>query len=153
MHIREKSLIHTVLGHGYLFLFFSGLMGLAFDLFHPIRIYGAFVPYIGFLFLLLGTLLVFWAQFSSNKHRNPKSEAARSYHFHHGPYVYMKSPTHVGIGLLLVGFGFFVSSLSVVVSVIFASLLLRISFLRKHDVLLSKQFGEIYDEYRKKIKF
>lgn len=153
MHIRQKSLIHTVLGHGYLFLFGASLVGLLFDLIHPVRMRGTFLPYLGFAFLTLGTVLVFWAQYSSNKHRNPRSEETRTYHFHDGPYVYMKSPTHVGIGLLLVGFGFFVSSVSVVVSVIFASLLLRVSFLRKHELLLSKQFGEVYDEYRKRIKF
>lgn len=154
MHIQEKSLIQVVSGHGYLFLFGVGLFGLLIDLLHSYRIPGVGFQYFGILLILLGTLLTLWAQYSSNKHRNSwLMENIKAAHFYHGPYMHMKSPTHVGIAVMLLGFGFCLASLSVVLAVVFASLFLKVSFLRKHEAILLKQFGTAYDEYRKRVKF
>jgi protein-S-isoprenylcysteine O-methyltransferase Ste14 len=85
---------------------------------------------VGFLFLLFGTFLIFWAQKTS---LNLKKEDIKKETFLHGPYCYTRSPTHYGLFLLILGFGIVSNSFFVIVFSIISFFITKIVFLKKEE--------------------
>lgn len=143
--------VHSVLAHSYLSYFVAFLVGLFLHFFYPIQIYNnVLVGYIGFVFLSLATLLIFWAQTTS---RDLKIENLSKESFLHGPYCYTRMPTHLGLFLLLLGFGLVMNSLFVVLATLVYFIVGKFSFIKKQESLLLKKYGEHYLEYKKLVKF
>ncbi len=62
----HKNKVHGVLAHSYLFYFVSFLVGLFLDFIFPFKIFkNPAVFSVGCVFLVLGTLLILWAQRAS----------------------------------------------------------------------------------------
>ncbi len=151
----KKGIIHQVLAHSYLVFLMSVIVAIIIDAFVPVRIFPDGIQNVGIVFILLATLLILWAQHTSNgKSKIFKSpENVNTDHFCGGPYKYMRSPTHVGLGLLLLGYGFLMNSI-IVAGVAFISFFVtRFIFIRKEECLLEETYGASYADYKKKVKF
>lgn len=142
--------VHWVLSHGYAMYFILFLLGVGLDSAHHLAFFqSAFLRPLGVFFLVVATLLIFWAQHTS---RYLPQENITMETFCRGPYCYTRSPTHWGLFLLVLGFGFVANAFFVVISTILSMILSKFVFLRKEEALLAKKYGAPYLEYKKKIK-
>jgi len=105
---------------------------------------------IGFVFLALGTFLILWAQTTS---RHLKKENITPETFCHGPYCYTRAPTHLGLFLLMLGFGFISNAFFVILLTLFAFFIGKLVFLDKEEKILAEKYGAPYLEYKKMVKF
>lgn len=146
-----KNSVHAVLAHSYAAYFIAFLLGLFLHFVFPIKIYEqSFVSPIGFIFLFVGTIVVFWAQNTSRKldTSNLSKEV-----FLKGPYRYTRTPTQYGLLSLIFGFGFLMNSLNIVLLAILSFILGKFFFIKKQESLLSQKHGSHYLEYKKTVKF
>lgn len=75
----------------------------------------------------------------------PKEFVAR------GPYAYVRNPMYIGGFFLLVGFGLYQRSSSILVFAIVLSLLFHLFVLLIEEPGLEKRFGESYVDYKKSV--
>lgn len=156
--IEKKFLIHTVLGHSYLFTFAMFLVGLLLDRIFPFTPKVHLIDWVGFVVMILGTFLIVWAQHTSDKtqgvrHQIDKENAEHHHLFHKGPYKFSRLPTHIGMFLVFFGFGFLINSFFVPITALVAFLVSKILFVRKQEKLLTETYGESYKKYKTHVKF
>lgn len=102
--------------------------------------------------LIVSSLIIYWAQFtSSNYKKRVKKDSSRS-HFEHGPYKYLRSPTHFGLFIMTLGFSLIINSLFSVLFTLIAYIISKFFFLKKEEEILEGKYGEVYTEYKKKVK-
>jgi len=147
-----KSTVHGVLAHSYLFYFISFLVAFyieyKFSFFLIIKDFN--ILWIGVIFLILGTFLIFWAQTTSY---NLKKENLNKETFCHGPYRFTRTPTHYGLFLLMFGFGISINALFIVIFSIISFLIIKFTFIKKEEKILASKYGIPYLEYKTKVKF
>lgn len=147
----HKDKVHRILAHSYSFYFFMFLLGVSLDSIFPLKILNNRITIpAGLLLLLLATVLIFWAQKTS---RNLKKENLNKEMFSKGPYAITRSPTHWGLFMLMLGFGFTINAIFLVISSLLSLLVTRLVFLRKEEIILEKKYGAPYLEYKKTVKF
>lgn len=154
--LRHKDTsIHHVLAHSYLVFFSAIVLGLVFQAIFNIKFSNPLLVPVGFGLLCLGTLLVLWAQQTSRE--NPKIRALKGSlehtDFFRGPYKFVRSPTHIGLTLLVLGLALVLGSVVLVVAVGIAFLISRYVFVYREEEMLVEKYGEAYESYKKKIKF
>lgn len=143
--------VHHVLAHSYLWYFVPLLIAVFLDLVYPVKLFENFVLMpIGFVFLGLSTLLIFWAQSTSRK-LDEKDLTKES--FCKGPYCYTRTPTHWGLFLLVLSFGVILNAFFVVLFTIVSFILTRFVFIKEQEKLLEEKYGSPYVEYKKSVKF
>jgi protein-S-isoprenylcysteine O-methyltransferase Ste14 len=131
----------------YLVLF---LVGVYLDVIFKFEIFpSSIMTPVGVVFLVLGSVLVLWAQKTS---RNLDIQNLSKESFHKGPYRYTRSPTHVGLFLLVFGFGVMINALFVIIATIIASIIAKFVFLEKQENVLIEKYGTHYLEYKKSVK-
>jgi protein-S-isoprenylcysteine O-methyltransferase Ste14 len=142
--------IHRVLAQSYFFYFFMFLAGVFLDLIFHIRIFkspsGASF---GLALLVLASILIIWAQTTS---RNLEKGNITKETFCRGPYCYTRSPTHLGLFLLIVGFGILTNAFFVILFTVVSFIITRFIFIRKEEEALAEKYGAPYLEYKKKVK-
>lgn len=157
MHPEEKTAVkfhqasvHEVLAHSYTFYFFALLIGLLLDFIFPIKLlnYSLMVP-IGSIFIVLGSLLILWAQKTS---RHLPEENLNKQAFCHGPYCITRSPTHWGLTFMMLGFGIIANATFIIVFTIFAFIITKLIFLKKEESILAQKYGSPYLEYKKSVR-
>ena len=148
------SKVHNVLARSYSTYFVFLLLGLILDHFFPIRVFPSFAPAIGMILIMLATLLILWAQQTSLNLEKKKKAGATigETDFHQGPYRFSRSPTHVGLNMLFVGFGFLFSSPIIVVAVLIPFFFARFFFLKKMEQILEEKYSTLYKTYKEKVK-
>ncbi len=152
---QDKNIItestHRVLANSYISYFSVFVLGLAVHLFYSVPIYKDEVAsYLGLVFIVLATLLIFWAQ---NTSRNLDTTNLNIDIFRKGPYYFTRMPTHLGLFLLIVGFGLVINSLFVVLFTFVYFILGKFSFIKKQEAILLKKYGDHYIEYKKLVRF
>jgi len=146
-----KNKVHKILAYSYIFYFVSFLVGLFFDFIFPVIFFENYSFYIlGVVFLYLGTYLVIWAQISS--HRLTKEIISKKI-FCSGPYCYTRTPTHIGLFLLMFGFGILVNALFIIIFSIISFLIIKFTFIKKEEEVLALKYGDPYLEYKKSVRF
>jgi protein-S-isoprenylcysteine O-methyltransferase Ste14 len=105
---------------------------------------------IGTVFLLIGTILIVWAQKSSLK---LQKENMSKETFLRGPYRYTRSPTHLGLFLLMLGFGITANALFLIVFSVLSFFITKFVFIKKEEQILAEKYGTPYLEYKKSVKF
>lgn len=156
-HMNEikTSSVHQVLAHSYLTYFVALVLGMIIDYFLPLRVMSSTLISLGPLLLILSTVLIFWSQRTSDrtKHhrRDPENLTARD--FCKGPYCYMRSPTHLGLALLVLGFGFLSNSVVIICTALVTFLITRYIFVKHEEKILVTRYGKPYEDYKKIIKF
>ncbi len=155
LRVKKEPTVHHVLAYSYAVYFLSVLIGLLFTILHPFRIFQhEAIPIFGFIFLTLGTYLIYWAQTTSRKTRSAREvpEAVSPHIFSRGPYTFSSSPTHLGLTLLSFGFALTMNSLMLVATTLAALLITKFVFVKKEEAMLAQKYGEQYEEYKKTIK-
>jgi len=126
------------------------LVGVSLDILFPFKILKpAVAAPIGVVFLVLASILIFWAQHTS---RNLKVENLSKESFCRGPYCYTRSPTHWGLFILTLGFGIAANAFFVIVSTLASFVITRFVFVKKQEKALEEKYGTPYLEYKKMVK-
>ncbi len=148
----SKSSVHAMFARSYAFYFLVFLAGIIFDFIFPFRLVViSSAVYFGFILLVSGPILIFWAQKATRKFQKDKNSTGRN--FYCGPYYFTRSPTNFGVLFLLLGFGILANAFFVIVFTLIAFLVTKFTFLRKEERLLEQRYGESYLEYKKTVKF
>lgn len=144
--------VHSSLAYSYFVHFIVLIIGIVLDLFFPIKIFhDSIMTFIGIMFLVFSSLLILWAQMSSTDLLQ-KTDVTPEY-FCRGPYCYTRTPTHWGLFLAIMGFGFVINSFFVIVLTFVSFLITKFTFVKKQEDELEKKFGEAYRKYKKIVKF
>lgn len=148
---RHTERIHRVLANSYSFYFFLFLVSVTLDIVFPIKIFKHdYTVYFGFVLLVLSSVLILWAQKTS---RNLDKKNLTKETFCRGPYCVTRSPTHLGLFLLMVGFGIIANAFFVVLFTVVSYVFTRLVFIRKEEDILAERYGAPYLEYKKEVKF
>jgi len=149
----RKGMVHFILVHSYLIFLFAVILGVFFDTFMKKGIFSNDIyQSIGLLMLVISSIIIYWAQStSSNYTKNINKSETRS-HFEYGPYRYLRSPTHFGLFILTLGLALIINSLFSVIFTIVAYCITKFFFLKKEEDLLEKKYGQVYSDYKKKVK-
>lgn len=147
-NLKNKS-VHKVLVHSYFTTLVFFLLGAGLDIIFGLKILdtGLIAP-AGLLFLVAGTALIVWAQYSSHKFNkenlNPDS-------FRRGPYRYTRNPTYWGLFLVLIGFGLVWNAVFVIAFTVISLFVTKTIFLKQEEEILAGKYGEAYLEYKKSV--
>ena len=153
VQIHSKGVTHFVLVYSYMIFLFAVIIGVLFDLLLKKKIFSdGIYQYIGFFMLLVSSLIIFWAQKSSVNYKQKKKKDESLSHFEHGPYRYLRNPTHFGLFIMTLGFSLIINSLFSVIFTILAYIISKSFFLKKEEKILESKYGEIYTNYKKKVK-
>ena len=152
IHLRGK--VHRILAHSYTVFFVLFLFSVYLDFVFQIKIFKSsiMVP-VGFLFLILATIVIFWAQKAGRDFKKLRNQDVRTEHFLRGPYQYTRTPTHFGLFFLFLGFGIMANAFFVVLFTVISFLITKFYFLDKQESMLAEKYGSHYTEYKKQVKF
>ena len=147
----QKHSIHRILAHSYIAHLILFLFGVFFDVIFRFKVFtNSALAGIGAAFLILGSILIFWAQYTSH-HLNKKNITKET--FCQGPYCYTRTPTNFGLFFLVLGFGLAINAFFVILSAFVSLLISRLVFLNKQEKMLAVKYGDPYLEYKKSVKF
>ena len=147
----KKPSVHEVLARSYSIYLIGVFIGLVVDYFYPVRVISNEVgSAVGLILLVLGGILILWAQKTSSKLRG-RPQPLQMIDFKKGPYSYTRQPTNVGLTMLTLGFAFVENSLILIVAVLI-SFTVSLKFIRKEESILGERYGEIYLNYKKEVK-
>jgi len=147
----HKNKVNKVLVRSYSAYFFFFLVGVYLNLVFNFKIsYSPKIAPVGFILLILGTCLVFWAQKTS---RNLKKDDITKEAFSKGPYRFTRTPTNSGLFFLMLGFGMIANSPLIIICSCIAFIVAKFIFLEKEEKFLAEKYGAPYLEYKKSVKF
>ena len=112
-------------------------------------------PYnwLGFLFFLLGGILNIWPdQLFKKLKTTVKPDEKPSLLIQTGPFKISRNPMYLGMALLLIGVGIVLGSVTSFIGFIFFILAMEISFIPQEEKILTEQFGDEYELYKKKVR-
>ena len=148
--------VHYVLAKSYFLFFVAVLVGMFLDVLYPLQISANNPPVLlGGVMILLGTFVIAWAQKTSRAgatERKDNTETLTHEHFLQGPYKYLRSPTHAGLTLLVVGYGLLSNELFVVLTTIVFAVISRVVYVARQEKMLEDKYGDSYKEYKSKVK-
>ena len=152
-HNHHNGTTHFVLVHSYIIFLFAVVLGVLFDIVFKAQIFSdSIYQYIGFFMLVISSTIIFWAQSTSSGYKKRTLKNSSQSHFEQGPYRYLRNPTHFGLFVMTLGFSLIINSLFSVIFTIIAYLISRFVFLKKEEKILETKYGELYGEYKKKVK-
>ena len=148
----QQQNIHKILANSHAMQFVLFLFGVFLDFIFKIKILPSsiLVAGAGIIFLIFGSILIFWAQHTS-LHLSKENITKES--FSKGPYRYVKNPTNFGIFFMILGFGIIANSFFVILFDFISSLIAKFVFLNKEEKILTAKYGAPYLEYRKSVRF
>ena len=148
--ILKKNKVHQILVHSYIMYFSLFIIGVALDAVFRLKIFSnPIFTWIGVIMLVFSTVLIFWAQKSS---RHLKKENLSKETFCQGPYHYTRNPTHLGLVLLILGFGIVANAVFVVLFTLVSFMINKCVFLKQEEAFLAEKYGAPYLEYKEKVK-
>jgi len=147
--------VHEVLARSYFVFLLFIVLGILVSFFWDQKLFSVTQNNLGFLLLAAGTILVFWSQQSSRKTKVKRihldKEIAKE-GFLKGPYQFYRSPTHLGVFLLFAGVAFLDNSFVLSVASVVALVFTRLVFIKREERMLEEKYGQIYKEYKNKVK-
>mgnify|MGYP003559580994 CR=1 FL=1 len=154
IEVKQKHLIHTVLGHSYLFFILFFAVGIVLDKVFPIPFANTTLEYVGIGLVFSGTMLALWAQTaayrsSDERHTQQRDESS----FARGPYRFTRFPTQLAIFFLNFGFGLATDLLWVSIAAVVALCCGYLFFTKRQSKILENRYGESYKRYRSKVRF
>ncbi len=147
--------VHRVLAYSYTTHSIFFLIGVFADTFwHQTFTREPYMSVFGFSLLFIGTWLIFWAQYTSRitKAIRSKIHLHTPHMFAKGPYKVLKSPTNLGLMILVFGFGFLMNSVLILLVALLAYIVCQSIFIRKQQKILAEKYGEEYKEYSKNVQ-
>ena len=149
----QKESVHKILAHSYSMHFIFFLIGFFLDMIYKFRVFANFtMAWVGsgVVLLILGSILIFWAQYTSH-HLNKKNITKET--FGHGPYHYTRTPTNFGIFFMMLGFGIIAISFFIIFFAFISFIAAKFVFLNKEEKVLAAKYGAPFLEYKKIVKF
>lgn len=153
--MQKKNTISHLSSYSTIVFAFALMISVLLDVVYPLKFLSEpWNRYLGLAVVVLGTLIVFWAENIGRKysHKRKKGEITDVSHISKGVYSYTRNPKYVGLGVLLIGLGIILNSVFVTLSAFVSILVIHFFFLHKEEELLAKRHGAIYHEYEKKVK-
>lgn len=141
-----KLTAHHFLALSYIAYFICIAGGIGLSVFFPLRIHIPGANIFAFICFVGGPLLILWAQSASfvfEKHKREHGVISFSF----GPYKFLRNPTQLGLGMLIIGYVFILQSATVFAAVLL-SYLIGNYFYKKHESLLEQKYGKNYKEYK-----
>jgi protein-S-isoprenylcysteine O-methyltransferase Ste14 len=149
----RPGVIHVVLIYVYSIFFASIVLGISFDLIFKLDLLANFKhSYFGLIIIVFGTMLIYLAQEASCRAGKIKQEESSVEGFAFGPYKHFRHPTYLGIFLMVLGFGIIIKSVFSILFILITYLIVKLVFVRKEEKILEKKYGQIYLDYKKKVK-
>ncbi|HAE36420.1 MAG: hypothetical protein UR85_C0002G0044 [Candidatus Nomurabacteria bacterium GW2011_GWF2_35_66] len=149
----RSSSVHQLLFLSYSVFLFSVILGVIMDIIFPFRIFSNIIfQYIGILMIILGSVIAYWAQSTSGNYKEEKAKLKNKTYFDRGPYKYLRSPTHFGLFIMTLGLALMINSLFSIIFTVLAQIITKIFFVRKQEKILEDKYGEVYVNYKKKVK-
>ena len=142
----NPATIHTTLARSYMAYFLFSMLGLLAD---SIAGFDVVVPYgsaIAILCFIAGPLLMMWAQRTSN-HFRKKTLDAKPLYFQHGPYRYLRNPTHLGMVIMVTGYAA-VSGSVIFLAVTLVGYIVSNVLFKRYEAIVVEQYGEEYTNYK-----
>jgi protein-S-isoprenylcysteine O-methyltransferase Ste14 len=147
----HRNVIHRILAHSYSVYFILFLISISVDILFKFKIPTSLgAEETGFILMVLGSLLIFWAQDTS---RDLKKGSMDKNIFYKGPYRYTRTPTHFGLFFLILGFGIMFGAPIVIISTFISFIVSKSIFLYAEEKILSEKYGAPYLEYKKSVRF
>lgn len=148
-----KETVHHVLAKSYFTFFLSIIIGIVLEYWFPLNLFPEPMTTLGAALFVGGTLLVFWAQTTTRTGAGERrsNKNIDGDHFARGPYRYYRNPTHMGLTMLVVGYGFILNALMIVITVFVTSLVSHFVFVKKEEAMLASKYPA-YEEYKKKVR-
>lgn len=116
------------------------------------RVNNAVYQTLGWLFVLMGIVLDFWAMWEFRKARTPLIPNQKPVTLvKSGPYAHSRNAIYLGYVLILVGFGIVAQNLSALIGPIVLFLALNFITIPGEEKVLSDEFGAEYLSYKEKV--
>jgi protein-S-isoprenylcysteine O-methyltransferase Ste14 len=145
----EQENIHATLARSYLMYFIASIVGLFADSFLNLDFHIPFAIVAAIACLLLGPALIAWAQYTSWKCRREGHD--NDHYFEHGPYRFLRNPTHMGLVILVTGYTLVSGSVMFFLVTIIGYLASNV-FFKKYESILQTTYGEEYDDYKQSVR-
>ncbi len=132
--------------------FIGVILGVCFDFFFPTKAPATHWGQIGGIFLILiATIVIFWSQKASAAFRT-REKRGDPRHFLGGPYKWSSNPTSLALFLLIIGFGFLINSLMIILMSAIGYWISFIVYEEKKQKIMTEKYKNEYTDYQKKIK-
>lgn len=149
----NKNTIHAMLVYVYAVFFVSMVLGVLLDEILKLELLANFEhSYIGTGIIVFGTLLIYLAQKASFNASKIKPENSSVEGFMYGPYKYFRHPTYLGVFFMVLGFGIVIRSTFSVLLILITYLIVKLTFVKKEEKTLEEKYGQIYLDYKKKVR-
>ena len=136
--------------HFYIYLIISILLHYALPLKQIIN-YPFYL--IGFLLFMIGAGLNVWADQLLKKYKTTvKPNEKPTALIETGAFKISRHPMYLGMALILLGAGFILGSITSFIGVVLFVTAMEIAFIPKEEKNLQEEFGERFENYRKKVR-
>lgn len=154
MALSGKTHIHTLLSFSYITHFVAILVAFGLQALVPLATFAQHAE-IGLLLMVFGTWLIFYSQYISRKKVMLRKDTTllTPESFEHGPYKLLRSPTHVGLFILSIGFSCITGLLWMFIMSAVAFIITKFTFLRQEEKILRARYGDAYVQYEAKHPF
>lgn len=142
--MQRSDSVHFTLARSYLAYYLCSIVGLFADTFIGFTFDIPGASRLAITFFMIGTVLMVWAQYTSHRFRNSPDKGP---YFLHGPYRFVRNPTHLGIVLLVSGYTLVSGSL-VFFLVTTVGYLISNIFFKKYEAILDRTYGDEYKNYQ-----
>ncbi len=147
--------VHQILAQGYLIYLAAIVVGFGASYLWPETLSFPFESPFGFVLIVLGTLVIYWAQYatgSTSAKRNIQEAVITKEHFFVGPYKYSRSPTQYGLFLMAFGLALLYGSLYMTITTAIALLVGKFFIIPHEEKNLARRYGQPYLEYKKEVR-
>jgi protein-S-isoprenylcysteine O-methyltransferase Ste14 len=141
--------VQATLARSYLMYFITSVLGLFADSFFNVTFSSPMATYSAIVCWIAGPLLIVWAQYTSKKFSAESHEDGDAY-YNHGPYKFMRNPTHLGLLILVTGYTLASGSIIFFLVTMIGYLISNI-FFKKYESML-EVFSSEYGSYKNKVK-
>lgn len=148
------GMVHFILSHSYSIFLFAVILGAIFHMIFFVNFFSAPIyPYIGLIMIITGSALIYWAQSTSSCTRKEVDKGQKTVRdFERGPYRYSRSPTHIGLTVMTLGLSLILNSFFTFIFIVIASVISKLIFLKEEEVILEERYGQVYCDYKKKVR-
>ena len=151
--IYRSGMVHTVISDSYITFLIAIILGVIFDSLIPFKIFNNYLfEYLGLIMIILGSMLTYWAQRSSSIAKKNVLEKGLPISFEYGPYRYTRNPSYLGVFIMIMGLGIIFNSIFSIIFGLVSYFIIRFIFLKKEEGLLGNKYGQVYFDYKNKVK-
>lgn len=119
---------------------------------HPENVtYVTILQVFGLGLLAWGTILVSFSQ-KYRKHLYLPGTDTVCFDFYVGPYKYFRHATYMGLLILFFGLAALINSIPIAIVAIITAIVVHFTLVKKEDQLLLGECGDVYREYKKKVR-